>query len=115
LVGIVLLVVSFGIYVDGVYPPYVDYEKITELWSKDTHTFIEEAEMPTGWGWISLIGYGDILNLLMLAFLAVLTIVCYISIIPILIKKKDFVYAAIAIAEVAILVLAASGILQVGH
>ncbi len=115
LIGITLLAIGFGMYVSGVHPPYVEYETVVELWDKDTHTFVEEVNMPTGWGWLRLVNYGDVLNLLMLAFLATLTIVCYILIIPVLLKKRDVVYTIIALAEVAILLLAASGVLQVGH
>ncbi len=71
--------------------------------------------MPTGWGWLELVSYGDVLNFLPLAFLAVITIVCYITIIPVLLRKKDVIYVAIALIEVVVLLLAASGILQAGH
>ncbi len=43
------------------------------------------------------------------------TIVCFIAIVPTLVRKRDFVYAAIAVVEVLVLVAAASGILAVGH
>jgi hypothetical protein len=115
LVGIVLMVISFAIYVSGTLPPFIDYDKLPELWVESTHHLIEETGLPTGWGWISMVGYGDFLNLLMLAFLAMLTIICYITVLPEFIKKREWIFATIAVAEIAILLLAASGILQTGH
>jgi len=49
------------------------------------------------------------------AILAGVTILCYLSIIPILLRQRDWVYAVLALFEVLILALAASGILAVGH
>ena len=43
-----------------------------------------------------------------------LTILCYLVILPILFRKKDTAYAIIAIVEVLVLSLAASGLLKVG-
>jgi len=115
IIGMILLTITFAIYVSGLVAPFIEYEKIVELWKHDTHYLIKETKIPTGWGWLSMIGYSDFLNLLTLAFLAILTIVCYIAIIPIFLSKKDFIYTLLAIAEIIILLLAASGILQVGH
>ena len=47
--------------------------------------------------------------------LSAITIVCYACIAPVLIRKKDRAYAIMALLEVFILTLAASGILTVGH
>ncbi len=56
----------------------------------------------------------DMLTFLPIAFLSLLTIICYIAILPGLIRKKDTAYVVIAILEVAVLALAASGILSAG-
>ena len=59
-------------------------------------------------------GTGYYLNFIGIAMLAGLTILCYLVILPILIKKKDTPYVIIAIIEIAVLVLAASGLLKTG-
>ena len=61
-----------------------------------------------------MLGKGDFLNFVGIAFLAGVTIPCYIRIIPILFAKKDTTYAILAIVEVLVLALAASGILKAG-
>jgi hypothetical protein len=54
------------------------------------------------------------LNFLPIAFLSILTIICYIAIIPGLMRKKDTAYVVLVIVEVIVLVVAASGILGSG-
>lgn len=77
--------------------------------------YIELTNTPIGWEWLRLVMYGDFLNLLLLTFLSFLTIVCYLAIIPLLVAKKDFIYFVIALVEVLVLLLAASGLIVAGH
>ena len=58
---------------------------------------------------------GDFLNFVGIAILAGVTILCYLAIVPTLLRKKDNAYLTMAILEVLVLTLAASGILAVGH
>jgi hypothetical protein len=76
---------------------------------------LEENGVKHGWGWVKLYGYGDFLNMFPIAFLASITILCYIAIIPTFFKKKDTIYATLAIIEVVILLGAASGLIAGGH
>ena len=69
----------------------------------------------TGWDWTRLVDKGDYLNLLPVAFLATITIVCYARILPMLAARRERIYAAIVIAEIAVLLLAVSGYLAGGH
>lgn len=61
-----------------------------------------------------MLNKGDFLNFLGIAFLAGVTIACYIAVIPVFFRKKDKVYGIFAILEVLLLLLAASGILKTG-
>ncbi len=121
-IGLALLVVTFIIYISGVLPSYVPIEKLSEIpqgsnvpyWGMRAHEFNQAFNIPTGWGWTSLVGKGDYLNFVGIAMLGGLSILCYLVILPILIRKKDTAYVVIAIVEVLVLTLAASGILKVG-
>ena len=57
---------------------------------------------------------GDFLNFVGIALLAVLTLICYLFLIAGYKRRKDWAYFVIAILEVAVLALAASGILGTG-
>ena len=62
----------------------------------------------------SLIGKGDICNFVGIIILAGLTIVCFVQLALSLARRKQWLLCVIAILEVLVLVLAASGILVGG-
>lgn len=113
--GLAALIVTFVIYLLGFLPNQIPINELPNLWKFSVHEFIEKTNMPTGWGWVKSINKGDYLNFIPLAFLGGLTILCYIRILPIFIKKKDTAYTVLTLLEILILVLAAAGIFKVGH
>ncbi|MBI5074742.1 MAG: hypothetical protein HZB62_06200 [Nitrospirae bacterium] len=112
--GLLMLLISFTIYVLGIFTPHVPVGDLPKYWSMPVKDYLKATDIHTGWSWIHLLGKGDFLNFVGIAFLSGVTILCYIRIIPILFKKKDTVYAVLAIIEVLVLVLAASGVLKAG-
>lgn len=112
--GLAILVVTFFLYVFGVLEPFIPVEELPRYWGLPVQDYLQQTGIPTGWGWVGLLGHGDFLNFLGIAVLAGITVVCYLPIIPVFNRNKDKVYAAIAVTEVAVLALAASGILHVG-
>jgi hypothetical protein len=114
-IGLAMLFVTFALYVFGVMSPFIPLDEISNYWSMNVHDYTEHAKIPTGWGWTSMVGKGDFLNFIPIALLAGVTIICYIAILPVLARSKDWVYFGISVLEVLVLVLAASGILAAGH
>jgi hypothetical protein len=112
--GLALIVVTFIIYISGILSSFIPPQEIPKYWTMKSGDFIHSLGAPTGWGWTAMICKGDYLNFVGIALLAGLTILCYLVILPILMRKKDIPYVVIAIIEVAVLVLAASGILKSG-
>ena len=112
--GLALLIVTFFVYISGALPSFVPINDLPKYWTMRVHDFNVALHAPTGWGWAPLIGNGDYLNFVGIAILSGLTILCYLVILPILIRKKDTPYVVIAIFEVLVLALAASGLLKVG-
>lgn len=123
LVGLVLLFVTFGLYVFGIMPAAVPLNEIAGYWNQPVHDYLEAINhnflhwdhLPTGWSWLKLIGKGDFINFIPIAILSGVTILCYLAIVPGLFRRGDKAYAIMALAEVLILSLAASGLLAVGH
>jgi len=113
-VGLLMLVITFCIYVSGIFTPHVPVNDLPSYWIMPVKDYLEATHAPHGWGWTGMLGKGDFLNFTGIAFLAAVTIWCYIRIVPILFRKKDTVYAMLAIIEVLVLVLAASGVLKGG-
>ncbi len=112
--GLALLIITFFVYVSGFLPSHVPINDLPKYWSMRVHDFNVALNAPTGWHWTTLVGKGDYLNFIGIAILSGLTILCYLVILPILSRKKDTPYVVIAIVEILVLALAASGIMKVG-
>jgi hypothetical protein len=116
LIGLVSLIAIFIIYCSGILEPMIPLEKVQVYWVMPVHKYLEQSGIEQGWAWFGNLKYGDMLNFLPIAFLSLLTIICYIVIIPGLLLKKDYTYTVIALLEIIVLAVAASGILGTsGH
>jgi hypothetical protein len=121
--GLVILFITFGLYVSGLLAPVVPLDQISSYWHQGVHEYLEAINRdhlhmehpPTGWMWVTMLGKGDFLNFVGIAILGGITILCYLAIVPTLLRKRDFAYVAMALVEVVVLSLAASGVLVVGH
>lgn len=114
LVGLAGLLFTFVLYATGILDPLIPLEKIPEYWVLSVHEYLEQSAISAGWAWLGKLKFGDMLNYLPIAFLSLLTIACYLAILPELAKNKDKAYIVICILEVLVLLVAASGILGTG-
>jgi hypothetical protein len=112
--GLAILVITFFIYISGVLPSFVPIDDLPKYWTMRVHDYNVALNAPTGWHWAALVGKGDYLNFVGIAMLSGLTILCYLVILPILYRKKDTAYLVLAVVEILVLSLAASGLLKVG-
>ena len=114
LLGLLVLMVTFAIYVFGIVTPYVPLDKLSNYWNLGVNDYLHELNIPTGWAWLGMLGYSDFMNFIGIAFLAGVSIICYVAIIPTLIRSGDKIYAVLAILEVIVLTAAAAGIFGSG-
>jgi len=112
--GIIVLFATYAIYVTGILPAYVDMSLIPKLWGLGVSEYLEMTHSPHGWGWLTLLSKGDFLNYIGFALLALMTIVCYLVLVRGYSRKKDWIFASIAVLEIVVLSVAASGILGSG-
>ncbi|MDH4316814.1 MAG: hypothetical protein OEV64_00350 [Desulfobulbaceae bacterium] len=121
--GLVMLLITFALYVTGIMAPVVPLSEIQNYWHLPVDQYLAAINAdhlhwehaPTGWSWVKLVGKSDFLNFTGVAVLSGVTIICYIAIIPGLLKRGDKTYAIMSAVEVLVLALAASGLLAVGH
>ncbi|MFC1628453.1 hypothetical protein ACFL3H_05010 [Gemmatimonadota bacterium] len=121
--GLGLLLIAFALYVLRILPPVIPIEQLSDYWTMSVDDYLgalneqllHREHLLTGWSWLSQIGKGDYLNFIPIAILSAITIVCYAGITPVLIRKKDRAYVIMAVVEILVLTLAASGLLTVGH
>lgn len=114
-IGLVVLVVGFAAYVLGFMTPLVSLHDLPQLWNQPVAVYLQKTGIPTGWGWLALVGKGDMLNLIGIAILSGCSVPPLLGLISLYLKRRDYVYASICAAIVLVLVLAASGLLSAGH
>jgi len=120
--GLALLLLTFALYLSGIIEPAVPIARLPHYWTMNVEEYLtaingeylHRAHGLTGWWWLSALARGDYLNFVGIALLSGVTIVCFLGIVPTLLRKGDVVYAIMAVVEAIILVLAASGIFTVG-
>lgn len=113
--GLAALVLSFGAYVGGLLSPRVALERLPDLWSLSVADYLRQTQSPTGWGWLALLRHGDFAGLVGIVILAGCSLLCLLALVPLYVKRGDRVYAALCLAEVAVVLVAASGWLAGGH
>jgi hypothetical protein len=113
-IGLAILLVTYFIYVLGIMAPYIPLNEVPNYWTMTVTDYLHEADIHAGWSWVGMVHKGDFLNFIGIAILAGVTIICFLSIVPTLWANNDRVYAVLAVVEVIILTVAASGILAVG-
>jgi len=112
--GLLLLIITYVIYVFGIVKPYVPLADVPKYWSMPVSQYLHDANIPHGWGWISMVYFSDFLNFIPVAMLAGVTIICFLCTAPVLFRQNDKLYGVLALVEAAILCVAASGILGTG-
>ncbi len=113
--GLLCLLVTFLLYAFGIVEPRIPIDRVCECWKLDAHQYRSAAGIERGWHWVSLLGYGDFLNFLGIILLAGATVLCYIAVIPLLLKRNDMLYTVLALLQILVLLFAASGVIAVGH
>jgi len=114
LIGLILVLVTYLVYVTGLLKPYIPLEEVSGCWQMNVHEYLEHCRIHPGWAWLGMVGHGDFLNFIGIALLGGITIVCFAAIVPILWRQNDKLYALFAVLEAVILGVAASGILGSG-
>jgi hypothetical protein len=111
----VVLLATFLVYILGLRAPHIPLRELPHCWTMSAKDFIRHARVEAGWGWLDKLHTSDYLNFIGVVLLSGLSAMCYVRIIPILWRKRDFLYVGIAVLEVLIIALAASGVIRVGH
>jgi hypothetical protein len=112
--GIIILIITYSIYVTGLLPSHIEMQVISANWGKGIRDYLEITHSPHGWSWLHMLGKGDFLNYIGFTWLGVLTIICYLVLVRGYRRQKNWIYTAISVLEIAVLSLAASGLLGSG-
>jgi len=113
-IGLVLLIASFLAYAFEIVSPHVSFDDLVRTWVLPVDQYRLAVNAPAGWGWIDLAARGDYVNYFGIVFLALVTALCYVRILPALIAARQRTYAILAGVEIAVLAVAIAG-LAAGH
>lgn len=114
-IGLLVLLSSFAAYVLGLAEAHVPPERLPQLWQHPVGRYLELTDSPAGWGWLALVHRGDIAGLVGIVILAGCSVLALLALVPLYLRRGDRAFVALCIAEVAVVVLAASGVLAAGH
>lgn len=113
--GIFVMVVTFLLYMSGLFNPIVKPSDMPLYWEMNVHQYALVTHAPSGWNWLGLINHSDYLNLVGLAFLGIVSILGYLSLLVAYLRKKDIPYAIMVSLEIIVIVLAASGVFRIAE
>jgi hypothetical protein len=113
-VAAAVLAVTFATYACGLLAPHLPIGDLPKHWGSDAREFTKHTGGATGWGWAARLDSADYLCFVGVAVLAGLSVIAYARITPVLLRKRDWVYLGIVLAQIAVLGLAASGLLVSG-
>ena len=114
-VGLAVLVAVFVAYGAGLTTPHVPHDRLPQVWNLPVSQFLVATGSPTGWQWLSLLHRGDIANMVGIALLTGCSLLSLLVVIPVYARRGDRIFVALCVAQVAVLLLAASGLLTSGH
>lgn len=115
LAGFVMLLVAFLLYVTGVLGAQAPLDQMPRLWKLSTADYLAATHGAGGWHWITALGKGDSLSLLGIALLSACPIASIAAVIPIYLRERNYIYAALCLMTTAVLLYAASGATLLGH
>lgn len=104
------LVASFFIYLFRLLPPGIPPEDLPRYWALPVADYVKATGAPTGWAWIRRLNEGDLLNFAGVAVMGSATILAYLRVMPVLAVTGRRALALIALAQVVVLAVAASGL-----
>lgn len=107
--GILLLLLGFGGMFSGVLPGVLSLEQLQQLWSLPLDEFLQQAQTPRGWGWLSHGGHGDALAMAGILLLGCVTLAGYTLLLVRFVQRREGVRALMALAEIVVTLVAALG------
>ena len=114
-IGLAVVVLGFAAYVLEILPARVPVDRLSELWTLPLAQVLQATGGAKGWGWIAQLQHGDMVALAGIGLLAGCSAVALLAVVPLYLKRGDRMFVVLCLAEVAVIVLAASGWFTGGH
>jgi hypothetical protein len=112
--GLALLATAFLAYAVEFAPPLIALDDLPRLWILPLEHYLAASGAPTGWQWLAVANRSDYANLAGIALLGLVSLACYLRLLPELLRRGERLLAAIAAAQIAVLAAAAAGVFTAG-
>lgn len=113
--GLAVLVAAFFVYATGLVPPAIPVDQLAQLWQLPSAELMALHNLEGGWHWVLALNRGDMMNVLGIAILSGCSALPLLAVTGIYLRRGDRLFAALCLLQVAVLVLAASGLITAGH
>lgn len=110
IIGLSLIAAAFVPYVSGILETSIPVQEVSAHWHLDAQSYAESTGTPVGWAFIKALSHGDSLSFGSLVFMGVAVIVCLAVMVFAFLRKRKPEFAIIALLQIVILVIAATGI-----
>jgi len=114
-VGIAFLVGGYFVYVLQLLPLSVPIDAIAANWHLKASEMQQKLHTPSGWSFLkstAALLKGDVVSYLSIFYLAMATIACLAFATITFYREKNYVYTALAVLQVVVLLVAASGLIH---
>lgn len=113
--GLLLLAISFVVYMAGWLTPHVASERLPELWTLPLSEFLKRSATPTGWSWLAHAHRADLGGLVGIAVLAACSLPPLAAVTVLSLRQNDRILALLGTLQILVVLAAASGLLTAGH
>jgi len=113
--GVAVLAGAFLLYAFEIVEPHVALERLPALWSLPLEHYLRVNDAPSGWQWLRYLDKGEYLSLIGVALLGLATLVCYLRLAVLLLRRGESLPAAIVVAQILVLLAAAANLFAAGH
>lgn len=104
-----LVLVSYFLYLSGWMEAFIPPEKLTGLIGDGLDTFVRESNAPTGWQWLGMLGYSDMLSLGALVSMVGVIFVAYLMALPVVLRRRDTLYLVLVCVQLVLFIVAGMG------
>src|SRR5271169_830935 len=105
-IGFIFLSIGFVIYVSNVLPNVVPLSKVVENWDLRANQYVKNTHTPIGIDWLYFLDHGDIISFAGIGFLALITLLCFISVFPVYVKNRQWILVAIVFVQILVFLFA---------
>jgi hypothetical protein len=106
---------AFLLYATGLLPAFVPLDALPALWGLPVGEYLERTGVVSGWGWLGLLRFSDYASLACVALIGLVTLICYLRVLPLLLRLGERLQAVLVLAQALVLLIAASGLLAGGR